>query len=67
MQGVIAKIVEARGFGFISPADGSKDVFFHCRDLDGLTFDEQLVERRVAFEVLSSDRGPRAVNVRPAQ
>ena len=55
-----------RGFFFIS-APGMDDVFAHCRDLVGLEFDEQLMARRVRFDLVGTDRGPRAVNVQAAQ
>ena len=64
-QGTICSVRADRGFGFISLAN-SPDVFFHASDLDGLEFDELLRERRVEFEIVSSPRGPRATNVRPA-
>ncbi len=41
------------------------EVFFHVRDMgNDLPFDEQLIERRVDFEVENTDRGQRCVNVR---
>ncbi len=65
-DGFIKSIVIDRGFGFISRNDGG-NVFFHLSDLrPGLLFDEALVERRVQFDVVDSDKGPRAANVREA-
>jgi cold shock protein len=51
-----------KGFGFISPDDGSKDVFVHQSALaDGRAgLDEG---SKVSFETEPSDKGPRAVNV----
>ncbi len=54
-----------KGYGFIVPNDGSKDVFVHVNGLaPGVTAlaDGQAVE----YEVQSSQKGPQAVNVRPA-
>lgn len=69
--GTIAAIIEDRGFGFIRQAGSDrKELFFHVNqiaDQHDLPFDETLIEREVAFEVESTDRGPRAVNVRPAR
>lgn len=51
-----------KGFGFISPDDGSGDVFVHYRALGSLT---ELTEGdRVAFDVVVGDRGPQARDVR---
>jgi len=64
-EGTIDHLNLPRGFGFIRLHDES--VFFHFKDLrDGLTFDEQLVERRVQFSIQPSAKGPRAIDVRPA-
>lgn len=70
MLGIIARIVEARGYGFISPVSDelSKQIFFHSSDLvGGLTFDSgQLFQRRVEFDFAVTAKGPRALRVRPA-
>ena len=65
-KGTIKNIVQDRGFGFITPDAGGKSVFFHCRDLYDMDFDETLIERRIRFEIIDSPKGPRAANVRPA-
>jgi cold shock CspA family protein len=65
--GTITRLMLDRGFGFIS-SPRQPDVFFHCRDLaEDLPFDETLQERRVKFDVLTTSRGPRAQDVRPAK
>lgn len=67
MTGTI-KSVKDRGFGFIVRDDTGASVFFHAGGLQGgLEFDETLVERRVRFELEDSDRGPRAINIQPAE
>jgi len=66
MQGTITKIVEPKFFGFIEVRGQSKDVFFHGSELDpSLEFGQQLILRRVEFDVWPSDKGPRATNIRP--
>lgn len=66
MTGTIIRLNSDRGFGFIRGTD-RLDYFFHMRDLNpGLTFDNQLLERRVEFNPISCDRGPRAGDVRAA-
>ena len=52
-----------RGFGFISRDGETKDLFFHSKDLSGVTFDELQVGDVVSFEVVSGEKGPSAKNV----
>ena len=62
--GTIKKVVADRGFGFIT-AEDEKDYFFHRGGLDSsLDFDRLVGGERVTFEVESSPKGPRAVQVR---
>jgi CspA family cold shock protein len=62
--GTMKKIISDRGFGFITGEDG-KDYFFHRDGLDrSLEFDRLVGGEKVTFEIESSPRGPRAVNVR---
>jgi CspA family cold shock protein len=62
--GTMKKIISDRGFGFITGEDG-KDYFFHRDGLDrSLEFDRLVGGEKVSFEIESSPRGPRAVNVR---
>jgi cold shock protein len=67
MTGTITTLKADKLFGFIAPSDGSPDCFFHRNDLvEPLTFDGRLQERRVQFDVVNSEKGPRAKNVRAA-
>ena len=61
-DGTVTWYDEGKGFGFIAPDSGAGDVFVHARSLaDGLTW---LAEGdRVAFEVVSGDKGPQARDV----
>ena len=66
MHGVISSLVADRGFGFITADDG-KDYFFHRAELaPSLDFDRLSGGERVAFEVQSSPKGPRASRVQSA-
>jgi len=53
-----------RGFGFISREGEVKDLFFHSKDLSGVTFDEIQVGDVVSFDVEDGPKGPSAKNVK---
>jgi cold shock protein len=64
--GTIKKVIADRGFGFIAAEDG-KEYFFHRGGLEPtLEFDRLAGGERVEFQVETSPKGPRAVQVRPA-
>jgi cold shock protein len=65
MTGSIVRKTD-KGFGFIKPDDGGKDVFFHAQNVvDGL-FDELQENQKVTFDVEQGPKGPAATNVRVA-
>jgi CspA family cold shock protein len=65
MTGSIVRKTD-KGFGFIKPDDGGKDVFFHAQNVvDGL-FDELQENAKVVFDVEQGPKGPAATNVRLA-
>ena len=64
MTGIIKKIVSARGFGFIEPAEGGKHIFFHMSALDGVPFENLQEEQEVEFRLEDSEKGPRAIGIR---
>ncbi|WP_027710263.1 cold-shock protein [Zooshikella ganghwensis] len=49
-----------KGFGFITPDDGGKDLFFHKNETHGR---EPRDNDKVEFEVGQSQKGPCAINV----
>ncbi|MDH3324385.1 MAG: cold shock domain-containing protein [Candidatus Peregrinibacteria bacterium] len=61
LSGVIKKLLN--GFGFITPDDGSKDVFFHANDLETIDFESLNEGDQVTFEMGQSDKGPKAENI----
>jgi CspA family cold shock protein len=61
--GKIARLVRDRGFGFISRDGQTKDLFFHSKELVGVTFEELNEGDTVQFEVGESPKGPNAVKV----
>ena len=63
MTGTIKNLIVEKNFGFITPDDGSKDIFFHASALQGMEFAELRQGDKVSFDVEQSDKGPRAANV----
>ena len=62
MTGTIKTLTD-RGFGFIAREGETKDLFFHSKDLNGVTFDELKQGDKVSFEVQEGEKGLSAVNV----
>jgi len=54
-----------KGFGFITPDEGSKDLFVHHSDIDSSGFRSLDEGQKVEFESEPADKGPKAVNVKP--
>ena len=63
MQGTIKTLLKEKGFGFISREGEEKDLFFHSKELVGVTFDELKEGDVVSFELVQSEKGPAAVKV----
>ena len=59
-EGTIKFFNESKGFGFITPSNGGKDVFVHSSDL----MDNVREGDKVSFEIEDSPKGPSAVKVR---
>lgn len=62
MKGTI-KTLTPKGFGFIAREGETKDLFFHSKELKGVTYEELKVGDVVTFEVIQGEKGPAAVNV----
>ena len=63
IQGLVKWFNEDKGFGFISPLDGSKDVLVRFSALQGERFNTLFEGQKVEFAILSGDKGPSAENV----
>jgi CspA family cold shock protein len=62
--GIVKFFNSAKGYGFISPDDGSADVFVHIRSLRKCKFPGDPKDGdKLTFEIEDSDKGPRAENV----
>jgi CspA family cold shock protein len=62
-QGPVKWFNSEKGFGFIAPDDGAKDVFVHYSEIQGGGFRSLEENQRVQFEVEEAARGPQAVGV----
>ena len=61
--GTVKWFNSTKGFGFIEPEDGGKDVFVHFSAIQGSGFKTLAEGQRVEFEVVQGDKGPQAANV----
>ncbi len=65
MTGIVKWFNAEKGFGFITPKDGSKDVFVHFSAIQSNDFRTLYENQQVEFSVEAGPKGPSAVNVVP--
>ena len=63
--GVVKWFSDEKGFGFITPDEGSKDLFAHHTSIQADGYRSLAEGSRVEYESEQGDKGPKAVNVRP--
>lgn len=63
MNGVVKWFNNDKGFGFITPDDGSKDVFCHYSEIQTEGFKSLDEGAKVSFDVEDGQKGPSAKNV----
>jgi len=64
--GTVKFFNQTRGFGFISPADGTKDVFVHISAVEQAGLGDLAEGQKINFDVQPDARGPKAVNLQEA-
>jgi cold shock protein len=62
--GTVKWFNDEKGYGFITPDDGDRDLFVHYSGIDGGGFKSLAENAKVEYEEEVGDKGPKAVNVR---
>jgi CspA family cold shock protein len=65
-KGTVKWFNDAKGFGYITPEDGSKDVFVHFSAIQGGGFKSLKENDKVTYDLEQSPKGPRAANLKLA-
>lgn len=63
IKGLVKWFKEEKGFGFISPLDGSKDISVHVSDLQGDDFNTLFEGQKVEYTIHDGHKGPAATKV----
>jgi len=66
-SGSVKWFSDQKGYGFIVPDDGSKDLFVHHSNIAGEGFKTLQEGQKVEFEAAEGQKGPEARNVTPVQ
>lgn len=62
--GTVKWFNESKGYGFITPDTGGKDLFAHFKEIQGTGFKSLAENQRVEFEVGEGQKGPQATKIR---
>ena len=61
--GTVKWFDDAKGYGFITPDEGDRDLFVHHTGIDGQGFKSLQENSKASYEEEAGDKGPKAVNV----
>jgi CspA family cold shock protein len=61
--GTVKWFNDEKGYGFITPDEGDRDLFVHHTGINGSGFKSLQENTKVSYEEESGDKGPKAVNV----
>jgi CspA family cold shock protein len=64
-EGTVKWFNDDKGFGFITPDEGGKDLFVHHSGINSDGFRTLNEGARVSYDAESGDKGPKAINVTP--
>ncbi len=64
-QGTVKWFSDEKGYGFITPDDGSKDLFVHFSNIVGDGFKSLQDGQKVSYEPAEGRKGPEATSVQP--
>ena len=63
--GTVKWFNDAKGFGFITPSDGSEDLFAHFSAIQGNGFKSLQENQKVTFDIVAGPKGKQAANIQP--
>ena len=66
MTGTISKLISDKGFGFIQPDDGSKDVFVHISAVERSGMNGLNEGQKISYEIATERGRSAAVNLKAA-
>jgi cold shock protein len=63
--GIVKWFNDGKGFGFITPDDGGKDLFAHFSQIQGAGFKSLQEGQKVSYDEAMGQKGPQASNITP--